>query len=286
MNVGERKKPIVATILYKPNQSTYKRIEAAITGGYRFYIFDNSPGPQSESFINKYKDKIKYFTLNENVGIGPALKIMCSTAYYEGNLYFLYFDQDTIYNLGTLDFVSNCINVISDRMNFENKENLFSVTFRDATRKRRGKAVNRMVVGKYELYTANLTINSGTLFFLKNLRAVGWHDESYKIDGVDYYICLAAMAAGFKVAEIYGTPGLDHNSEQESREYKFLCVKYYGRKYHPDRIKDYLNSSLKLIVKSAWIDPWLTLRIGKLLISYLLIQVFIYLSIERKQEKG
>ncbi len=281
MNTSEQKKPIIATILYKPDQSTYKRIRAAIADGYEFYMFDNFPDDKSKSFIDEYKHRIRYFTFNENVGIGPALKLMCATAYEEDNRYLLYFDQDTIYNKDTLDYIYDYIHTSSEPITFNQKVKILSVTFRDAATRRKEKQVQKISIGKYNLNIVDFTISSGTLFSLENLKKVGWHDESYYIDGVDYYICLSARAAGFKVAEIYNTPGLDHNTEQGYQKYKFLFKRYNGRKYPLNRIKDYLNASLKLIIKSASINTRLTFRIIRLLISYLLIQSLIYLSTEQ-----
>ena len=91
------KKPIIAIILYKPDHSTYERIKTAIAEGYKLYIFDNFPEDKSKLLIEEHKNNIKYFTFDKNVGIGPALKLMCATAYYEENQYLLYFDQDTIF---------------------------------------------------------------------------------------------------------------------------------------------------------------------------------------------
>lgn len=124
----------------------------------------------------------------------------------------------------------------------------------------------------------DFTISSGTLFDLKNLKKAGWHDENYFIDGVDYYICLSSEAAGLRVAEIFNTPGLDHDKEQGDINFTFLFKQYKGRKYPAYRIKDYINSSLKLIFKSTRMGSKKTLIIVRLLIIYILTQCFIYIS--------
>ena len=276
------KKPIIATTLYKPDHSTYRRIQTAIAEGYKIYIFDNLPDEKSRLLTEEQKINIRYFTFDKNVGIGPALKLMCATAYYEENRYLLYFDQDTIYNKETLKYIFDYINESSENINIIRKEKILSVTFRGTATNRTKKQFHKISIGKYDLNIADFTINSGTLFSLEKLKNVGWHDESYYIDGVDYYICLSAKAAGFKVAEIFNTPGLDHNTEQGNKSFKFLFITYRGRKYAIYRIKDYIKSSLKLTVKSALIDSKKTLKILKMLIVYILTQFLIYISKEKK----
>ena len=280
------KKPIIAIILYKPDHSTYQRIKTAITEGCKVYIFDNSPDDKSKLLIEEHKNNIRYFTFDKNVGIGLALRIMCATAYYEGNSELLYFDQDTIYNKETLEYIFDYINESSDIKYFNRREKILSVTFRDKQINRKEKQIQKKIsIGTYVLSIVDLTISSGTLFYLGNLEKVGWHDESYYIDGVYYYICLSAEVAGLKVAEIFNTPGLDHVAEQGNKSYKFLFKAYSGQKYPIYRIKDYVISYLKLTVRSALLGSKKTPRILKLLIIYILVQMFFYISKEDCNER-
>lgn len=272
------KKPIIAIILYKPDHSTYQRIKTSIAEGYFLYIFDNFPDDKSKLLIEEHKKNIRYFTFDKNVGVGTALRTMCATAYYEGYQNLLYFDQDTIYNKETLKYIFGYINVSSDTINFIRREKILSVTFREAVTNRKEKQFTKISIGKYDLNIVDFTISSGTLFNLENLKKVGWHDESYYMDGVDYYICLSAEAMGLKVAEIFNTPGLDHQTEQGNKNYKFLFKTYSGRKYPIYRIKNYIYSSFRLTIKSVLIGSKKTLKILKMLVVYILTQALIYTS--------
>ena len=120
--------------------------------------------------IEEHKENIRYFTFDRNVGIGPALKLMCATAYYEENRNLLYFDQDTIYNKETLKYIFDYINECSDTINFIRREKILSVTFRDAATNRKEKQLQKISIGKYELNIVDFTISSGTLFSLENLK--------------------------------------------------------------------------------------------------------------------
>ncbi len=195
------KKPIIAIILYKPDNSTYQRIRTAIGEGYKVYVFDNSPDDKSKLFIEEHNKNIRYFTFDKNMGIGLALKLMCATAYYEGNRELLYFDQDTIYNKETLEYIFDYINESSDSKYFNQREKILSVTFRDRETKRKEEQIQeKMSMGKFDLNIVDFTISSGTLFHLGNLKKIGWHDKGYYMDGVDYSICLSAEVAVLKVA--------------------------------------------------------------------------------------
>lgn len=278
----ENRRPIIATILFKPHQSTYSRLKIALDYGYELYIFDNSPGINTKLFVEENIKNIRYFTFEKNVGIGPALRLMCSTAYFVGNQNLLYFDQDTIFNNETLNYILGFINESSDIMHFRQREKILSVTFRDAELNRKEDINQQILISDYKVNFVDFTINSGTLFSLENLKKVGWHDESYYIDGVDYSICLSADAKGLKIAEIFDTPGLDHESKQGNKNYKFIFHTYNGRRYPLYRQKDYVYSSLRLIVKSLFINRKKTKMLLRMLLIYVFSQLLFYISKEEK----
>ena len=275
------KKPRLATILYKPTDRTYQRILLAISEGYKFYIFDNHPNDEVKIFVAGHKEEIRYFTFDRNLGVGPALRLMCATAYYENNEHLLYFDQDTIYDKETLRYISDYMANSSSYTDVIRKERIFSVTFRDSATNSRKKTFKIIALGEYDLNIVDFTISSGTLFSLEELRRVGWHHEGYRMDGVDYCLCLDAEKAGYKIAEIFNTPGLDHKKEQNNKEYRILSITFSGHKYPISRILDYGRSSLKLITRSALMGSKKTMRILKLSIVYILSQFLIYISKEK-----
>ena len=271
-------KPVIATILYGPNDSTYHRIHLAISEGYKIYVFDNSPDNRSRLFIREHSKDIRYFTFDKNVGIGPALKLMCATAYYEENRTLLYFDQDTIYNKETLNYIYGFIAHSATSTNILQTKNILSVTFRDALTNRKEEQYKNISIGIYDLYTVDLTITSGTLFFLDKLKSVGWHNDNYYVDGVDYSICLSAEKAGFIVTEILNTPGLDHETEQEYASFRFIFKTYKGHKFPINRIIDYIRASLILIAKSALMGSKKAMIILKLLVIFIFTQFMIHIS--------
>ena len=274
------KKPIIATILYNPDISTYARIKSAIEYGYEVYIFDNSPDVTSKLFIVENKDKVRYFTFDKNVGIGPALRLLCSTAYYEGNENLLFFDQDTIFTKETLSFICDYLSQSSSGENSDKPYKLLSVTFRDTVINRKRGIIEQIFVGKYSVNVVDFTISSGTLFSLENLKKIGWHDDSFKVDGVDYSVCISAQSAHLAIGEIFNTPGLDHESYQGNSTFSFFGKRYRGRRYSFFRIKDYVSSSLRLIFRSIKFNRKATLRLLMMLIIYINKQFLLRMSKE------
>lgn len=274
------KKPIIATILYNPDQLIYDRIKSAIEYGYEVYIFDNSPDITSKLFIQENKNKVRYFTFDKNVGIGPALRLICSTAYYEGNKNLLFFDQDTVFTEETLGFIADYLNQASSHDNSAASDKLLSVTFRDTVINRKRGILEQISIGKYSVYIVDFTISSGTLFSLENLKKVGWHDDSFKVDGVDYSVCIAAQSDLLTIGEIFDTPGLDHETCQGNSTFSFFGKRYCARRYSFFRIKDYVCSSLRLIFRSIRFNRKATLRLLMMLIIYINKQFLLRISKE------
>ncbi len=273
----QKYEPAISFILFNPTVHTWERLALAIDAGYDIFLFDNSPSCTDESFLAKNQRKIRYFTTGANNGIAYALKILSNAAWTGGWQMMLYFDQDTIFTLETLLYVSEFAMYCNTNWTTFDTLRVFSVTFRA---KKMNSKQNRVIsFGNYNLEEVEFTISSGTLFFLDKLAKVGGHDVSYFIDGVDYYICLAAEKQNQLIAEISNIPGLDHSTEQGDHCWSFLGKQFIGRKYPISRIKDFLRASFKLLFFSLRIGSSKTLKLIKLFFSYILIQIVVRFSI-------
>ena len=121
-----------------------------------------------------------------------------------------------------------------------------------------------------------LSRNSGSLFFLENLRKMNWHNEKYFVDGVDYEFCLNSQLNNFKVGEYSCTPGFDHALEQGDKNYKIFKKTYSMRVYSLNRIVDVANSSVKLIFRSVLHGKiQFSVRITRLLLIYIVGQLLV-----------
>lgn len=261
----ERRKIAVGFVVYNPKSSTIDRINNAVSWGFVAYIFDNSP---EKSVIRDYincRKNINYTTGGKNLGLGMGLSVICSQAYYDSHHALVFFDQDTLFNIATLntieEFYVNNQHLISDysavvfnSSNFNVGGNEFVKCFIDVP----------------------LARNSGSLFYLENLKKINWHNEKYFVDGVDYEFCLKSRHHNFRIGEYSCTPGFDHAIEQEDKKYIIFGKTYSMRAYSLRRIIDTANSSLKIISKSVcYGEIQFTARIIKLSLIYMMTQLIV-----------
>jgi len=227
----------IGFVVFYPNNSLLDRIFSAIELGYKIYIFDNSP---SNTMIKEFCDgstSCSYQTSGKNVGLGIGISSICKRAFNDKFTGLLFFDQDTIFSKATLNFIKQM--TLSGNINFE----LFSaIQFSNKKKNLDGN-------GK-ELIERKLLISSGSLFNLKVLNRINWHNKSYFVDGVDYEFCLRSSINGYLLGEYPDTPEFDHVSGQEDELYEFLGLKLFLRAYSYQRIHDTLIAYYKLCLYS------------------------------------
>lgn len=220
-------------VIYNPEESFSSRVRMAVAAGFDIYIFDNTPDRRILEELMGSSGKIKYVTCGMNHGLGLGIQTVCAQAFYDKHAALVFFDQDSVFDVSTLDFI--------ERFYLEHPE--LKITH---------SAVVFNAIGRSEesgscLKDVPLAINSGSLFYLGNLKNLGWHNDSYFVDGVDYEFCLRSTLSSLKVAEYSCTPGFDHATEQPDQQYRFLGKIYAMRAYAFSRIQDVTVSSFRLI---------------------------------------
>lgn len=222
----------IGLVLYHPEESLIKRLEQMVALGFRVYVFDNSPFDASYSQVIQNHPHISYLTAGKNVGIGYSLSTLCATAYAHGFQRLLFLDQDTGISGRTLEFVETFNQSLPSDIQQEYAVLVFSGHM----------AADRSV------QEVRLAISSGSLFNLHLLRQIGWHNEKYFVDCVDYELCVRARRRGLKIGVIKNTPDFDHVTEQPDQTINLFGKKLLVRRYSATRIKDALGAYLKLIV--------------------------------------
>lgn len=229
----------VGVITYKPGKNLVARLAAASGAGYQLYLFDNSP---EEDAVRKFAAAnpagVKYFTCGKNAGLGYALAAVCAGAYYDGRRALLFFDQDTVFTPETLEFVG-AFHAAHPGLEKEYSAVVFNAKGTPMAEKN-GLALNDVP----------LAVNSGSLYFLENLKRLNWHNTSYFVDCVDYEFCLNTYNHGLKVGEYTRTPGFDHNAEQDDAIYNFFGTKRPMRAYSMRRVWDSVSATLRLLAAS------------------------------------
>ena len=223
---------VVGFVLYHPQENLYFRVEKLLSLRYRVYIFDNSPFGNEHSFATWGDPNITYLTAGKNVGIGYALSTLCATAYAHGYQQLLFLDQDTGISAQTVEFIETFPRSLPA----------------DLQQKYAVLVFNGQPATEHAVQEVRLAISSGSLFNLKVLQKIGWHNENYFVDCVDYELCLRARRCGYKICLIKNTPDLDHITEQPDRKISVFGKKILVRRYSTTRIKDALGAYIKLII--------------------------------------
>jgi rhamnosyltransferase len=208
--------------------------------GHRIYIYDNSPDDCSTRGNISWLSGARYFTAGKNLGLGVALSTICAAAYYDSYDTLLFFDQDTIFDERTVDFVGEfCRTALRDY-----EKSYAAIVFSSDT-------AGGGTDSGFAISDVPLAISSGSLFVLKNLKALGWHNEHYFVDGVDYELCLRSWRKNLKIARCRNTPGFDHVSGQPDRTVKLWGRSIPLRRYATVRILDAFRSYTRLFLSSV-----------------------------------
>ena len=260
-------------VIYRPETGFLNRVQRAIESGFDVYIFDNSPEQDLVRNFCADKAKARYITAGKNLGLGFGVSSVCAQAYYQGHSALLFFDQDSIYSEETLSFIEA---YYSEHPKLETTHSVVAFNSKDLDRS----------LDCFE--NVDLVINSGSLFFLKNLETLSWHNEKYFVDGVDYEFCLRSKMRGFKVGKYSCTPGFDHTTEQADENYSIFGKTYAMRAYSISRILDVSRSSLKLVFTALLGAEFMfALKLMRLWTIYLIVQMLVrFLNLLAKPERS
>ncbi len=240
----------IGFVIYCPSADFIARIELLDLLGCKIYVYDNSPEHSLTRQYNCKSSSISYFTSGKNLGLGIGLSTICAQAYYDSFPTLLFFDQDTIFNQETINYIQEYCS--KNLKHIQNKYSL--IVFSESDCQIESK-FDKPDTSKFNIVDISLAISSGSLFILENLKKLGWHNEKYFVDGVDYEICLRSLANNLKIGKCFNTPGFDHSSEQPDKPYKIFDTSLSLRRYSLIRIIDTTKSNARLIFSS--------LRIGQ-----------------------
>jgi rhamnosyltransferase len=208
--VTPNRRVAIGFVTYHPGDKFFERLRLLADLGYVAYVFDNSPENERTAAASRSLSNIRYLTAGKNVGLGFSLSVIAAMASYDEHETLLFFDQDTSFTSKTILFIQD----FADRNHALIEASYVAVTFD-------GKKKNRLPT-EQPLDDVMLTISSGSLFCLSNLAKIGWHNETYFVDGVDYEMCLRARSQGFRIGKCAGTEDFDHVSEQPDRLFRIF----------------------------------------------------------------
>lgn len=250
-------------VIFNPEDSFLPRVKKMLESGVDVYVFDNSPDKRIFKGFSGGVGRLHYLTCGKNRGLGLGISSICAHAYYDNYSAMVFFDQDSIFDGATMNFIEKFY-VEHPELAVTHSAVVFKAT--KAAQDPRECCVKDVA----------LAINSGSLFYLNNLKALNWHSDGYFVDGVDYEFCLRSSLHGFRIGEYSGAPGFDHSAEQPDEEYSIFGRVYSMREYSFRRIIDVSTSSIKLTF-SALIGGKMdfSIRIMRLWVAYLVTQVMV-----------
>ena len=234
----------VVSIIYNPSLQEYLNIIKLSQLCDNFYLYFNSDIDGHFKSLHKFRIN----SITDNVGISIALNALAKKAKRDGMTHIIFFDQDTVVDHDI--FNSEVIDIIKFS---SDKEVINFVQYKNHK---------------------NFIINSGLMFPLSVLNEVGFFDERFKIECVDYSMQLRLMIHDIRWKFICLPDFIDHQKLQPisttmSLFGKILNIRFYGK-----RSKEILLNHVRLIL--------LGLRYGKFAFSYGVLRgllIFIYSQI-------
>ena len=155
----------IGFVLFNPSEIFFKRLSILYDLDIEIYIYDNSPKP---SMLNNSIGKnVHIISAKGNLGLGRGLNSLGQYAYSRKKDALLYFDQDTLFDLNSINYINEVF--IKDESHFKK---LASIFFTNKARK----SQKRYVIMPH---------HSGMLFNLENLKLVGWHNKNIFLDVLD-----------------------------------------------------------------------------------------------------
>ena len=224
----------IGFVLFNPTDSFFNRLTCLDNTNIEIYIFDNSPISSLQK-RNDISNNVEVISSQGNFGLGKGLNSLGKHAYSKGKDGLLYFDQDTLFDENSLNFIDDYYK--DNRSEFEKLASIFFT--------------NKGINSKNNYRYVVMPHHSGMLFNLKNLKLVGWHNENIFLDVLDYDYCLQVRRKKLKILEVNHTPGIDHQSHQDADLIPLFNKTFnLSRVYSRDRVYDTLTKTILLSIKA------------------------------------
>ncbi|MEZ9669510.1 glycosyltransferase [Vibrio breoganii] len=233
-------------ILYNPESSIIENIRSYISEVEEIFLFDNSIKP-NDWIINKFnyedRKKIKYIFNSENKGLPKGINIAISKSIGKGVRFLLTMDQDSKFS--GKDFIT--FKKMVFKHSYNNEKIGVYAPFHSLPNE-----TKKVFCRDYE-YT-DIVMTSGNIIDNLISKDIGYFNEEYFIDGVDWEYCLRLSEHDYKVLRVNNV-NLEHNlgnPELNSDSFIKCNVSLYNynyiRRYYITR--NSLTISFRYIFKS------------------------------------
>ena len=222
----------VCFVTYYPDQGFFERLQLVLDAGYKVIVYDNTDEPVLgfDKFVKE--NTLELFRDGHNAGLGEALKFLMGNAKQYDFTAALYFDQDTRFSLRSLRYISSWMDKF-----FDQHQDFAAIRFSTA---------EYQEACYLQAEEVRLLISSGCVFRLDALEQLGWHDDHFFVEGVDYKFCLDAHIACFRLGEVRQCPDIDHESLQPLEKSSVFGREIIYRRYPMQRHIRFVGALLRL----------------------------------------
>lgn len=242
-----------AVILYYPDQKCIDRI-SNYSCFQKTYIFENTENPDKH-YVNQLKTmkKVRYFQLNENMGISGALNFLFSMAASEKIDFLLTMDQDTDFNRKQ---ILRMIRFIEQDMRTQ-KIAVYCSNYRKIYADKNGRETfGSWRIPKNKTVYCKTAMTAGSFYRIKAVQEIlplpdlfiGFvdYDMAYRLRELGYFICMIGSVC---ISQRVGMPVANNICNQFLHKVNLSPERYY----YMGRNSRYL---LKVYQKNKkiWID--------------------------------
>ncbi|TRX57400.1 glycosyltransferase family 2 protein [Thalassomonas sp. M1454] len=213
-------------------------------------IVDNGSSPKTIEILESIKHhyELDILLLETNLGIAKAINLGFEKAINEGYKYVLTMDQDSCCE-------ANLVRKLLKGFKSQNV-GLVAPKIIDARNQEYNKSND-----EDEFIVVDYVISSGALFLVEAIKEIGFQNEKYFIDAVDFEYCLKLQVKGFKIfkcLDAYIFHNLGSKKDCSVLGHKFSIIihsperRFYMYRNHIFLSKDYILLKPLFILKRTY----------------------------------
>lgn len=191
---------LIAT--YSPGVATYELARSLTAGGTPVLVSDDSSPVTADPILRQLGelDGVRVVRHHHNRGIARSLNVGLAYATEVGATWLLTFDQDSQIDPG---YIAEIVDFAESWTSLWSEEIRIGAVGAGQVMDNGGQLhypITRIITGRGEISCTEEVIQSGTLWSVSAMNAVGGFDESLGIDAVDAAACLRLREQGYRIA--------------------------------------------------------------------------------------
>jgi rhamnosyltransferase len=177
--------------LYNPTMEEISRILIYEKNFDKIYLYDNTEKTNANLNFFLNNEKFKYISSGQNNGLSIAFNILIQHAINDDFDFICLLDQDSVFPILSISNIKLYIN------NYHQDQNVLYIPKVIFSQKYINEFSN-----DNRVIEVNKGITSGTFFSLNKIKLIGFFDENYFIDKVDYDFCFRIRLLSFKIIQV------------------------------------------------------------------------------------